>query len=138
VRSLLTLNLALVAALVTHPLAANALLITVDEQADVSPLPSSGPENVAQGPDGRFYITGDTNTVTTVFGYEFSGGAFNHVGQFTINAGQVRGLDFDPVTGNMFVSSVQSRQIIEYQLPADITAAGAAATRPTTTSAASF
>jgi hypothetical protein len=112
------------------PIPATALLITIDEQADVSPLPSSGPENVAQGPDGRFYITGDTSTVTTVFGYEFDAGVFNHVGQFTINAGNVRGLDFDPQTGNMFVSSVQSRQIIEYQLPADITAPGAAATRP--------
>jgi hypothetical protein len=142
-RGLALLSIILVVGLL--PLQAGALQLgTVDENATASPLPSSGPEGVARGPDGRYYVPGeDCGLSCRIFVYEFgTGSALTYVGDFAVpGVVDPRGIDFDPNgTNRFFVTALggtftgtpgANRGIVEFEPPATITPNGASpATRP--------
>jgi hypothetical protein len=128
-------------------LPASAVLVTVDESEGPSPLPPSGPEGVARGPDGRYYIPGDDcgglfEAACRLFVYEFQGAepdqTLTYVGDFELPGIQdARAIDFDPNgTNRFFVTTLggggtSNRGIVEFELPGSITPGGTSpATHP--------
>jgi hypothetical protein len=143
-RGLALLSITLIVGLL--PLQAGALQLgTVDENATASPLPSSGPEGVARGPDGRYYVPGEGCGLSCrIFVYEFDQtGDLAYVGDFLVpGVVDPRGIDFDPNGSNRFFVTAlggnytgtfgANRGIVEFEPPATITPGGTTpATRPT-------
>jgi hypothetical protein len=138
------------AALCLPPLGARALTLTVDEDDGPSTLPPEGPEGVARGPDGRYYVPGDDcgsgffQATCRLFAYEYQGTGDDltlaYVGDFELPGVQdPRGIDFDPNGSNRFFVTTLggsgtgsgNRGIVEYELPGSITPGGTTgATRP--------